>query len=64
MFHKQKPFDVIAAALGTTEESIRMKIKRLGLEVVEREKNQCSTSSSLSLPQELPSIENIGYTGH
>jgi len=59
MFQMRKPFDVIAGALGTTEESVQMKIRRLGLEVVEREKNQCSTSSRLSLPQELPSIENI-----
>jgi len=59
MVQKRKPFDVIAAALGTTGESVRMKIRRLGLEVVDREKNQWSTTSSLPLPQELPSIENI-----
>ncbi len=36
-----------------------MNIKKFGLEVVEREKNQCSTSSRLPLPEELPSIHNI-----
>ncbi len=58
MFHKRKPVDVIAAALGTTEDNVRIKMKRLGLVVVVREKNQ-PTTTSLSLPQELPSIGNI-----
>lgn len=38
MVQKRKPFDVIAAALGTTENNVRNKIKRLGLEVVVNEK--------------------------
>jgi len=58
MFRKRKPVDVIAAALKTTEDSVQMKIRRLGLEEVDQEKNQ-SSSSRLPLPQEVPTIENI-----
>ncbi len=58
MFRKRKPVDVIAAALKTTEDSVQMKIRRLGLEEVDQEKNQ-SSSSRLPLPQELPTIQNI-----
>ena len=36
---------------------VRQKIRRLGLEVVEQSRSVCSTTSKLSLPKELPSIE-------
>ena len=48
---------VIAKKLDMSEEAVRQKIRRLGLEVVEHKKIICSTSSKLALPKELPSIE-------
>jgi transcriptional regulator len=48
---------IIAAELGKTEASIRMKARRLGLEVVEKTPRQFSTTS-LKLPKELPSVED------
>jgi hypothetical protein len=48
----------IAKKLGKPEEAVRQKIRRLGLEVVVQKKFVCSTTSSeLTLPQELPSVE-------
>jgi hypothetical protein len=49
---------VIAKVLDRTENAIFLKMWRLGLEEVESEKNQLS-SSSRRLPEELPSIENV-----
>jgi hypothetical protein len=46
---------VIAKTLGKSEEAVRQKIARLGLEVVEQKKIVCSTTSNL--PAELFSIE-------
>jgi len=50
-----KPVDVIAAALGKTEDAIQLKCRRLGLSVEEDAKGY--TTSSLPLPKELPSVE-------
>ena len=36
---------------------VRQKIRRLGLEVVDQDCSVCSTTSRLSLPRELTSIE-------
>ena len=40
-----------------TKDAIYKKIERLGLEVVDEEKKNISTTTSLELPQELPSVE-------
>jgi hypothetical protein len=55
---KRRDVDVIAKALGKTEDEIFIKMPRLGLEVVDTETNQLSTSSR-RLPEELPSIEDV-----
>ena len=51
------PLETIAERLGKPCEAVRQKIRRLGLEVVEQSRSVCSTTSKLSLPKELPSIE-------
>jgi hypothetical protein len=52
---------VIAKKLGKPEEAVRIKIRRLGLEVVDRRKKfRCSTTTAeLVLPEELFSVEEI-----
>jgi hypothetical protein len=40
-----------------TKDAIYKKIERLGLEVVDEEKKNLSTTTSLELPAELPSVE-------
>jgi hypothetical protein len=40
-----------------TKDAIYKKIERLGLEVVDEEKKNVSTTTSLELPAELPSVE-------
>ena len=40
-----------------TKDAIYKKIERLGLEVVDEEKKNLSTTTSLQLPAELPSVE-------
>ena len=40
-----------------TKDAIYKKIERLGLEVVDEEKKNISTTTSLELPAELPSVE-------
>ena len=40
-----------------TKDAIYKKIEQLGLEVVDEEKKNVSTTTSLELPEELPSIE-------
>jgi hypothetical protein len=40
-----------------TKDAIYKKIERLGLEVVDEEKHNLSTTTSLELPEELPSVE-------
>ena len=53
-----KSVRVIARALGKTRDCVRMKVARLGLEVVVQSENQPRTTTScLELPPELPSIE-------
>lgn len=47
--------DVVAAKLGKPVEAVRMKIRRLGLEVVDPKGYR--TTTSLELPKELPSVE-------
>ncbi|MCW4024940.1 MAG: hypothetical protein NWF01_07900 [Candidatus Bathyarchaeota archaeon] len=49
---------VIAKKLGKPEEAVRQKMRRLGLEVVDRKKIICSTTSQ-KLPAELPSVEEM-----
>jgi hypothetical protein len=49
---------VIASKLGKSSEAIRQKMYDLGLKEEEQTKIMCSTSS-LTLPKELPSIEQI-----
>ncbi|MCW3984519.1 MAG: hypothetical protein NWE96_11100, partial [Candidatus Bathyarchaeota archaeon] len=43
--------------LGKTRDCIRIKIARLGLDVVVRAKSERTTTTSLQLPSELPSVE-------
>ena len=50
---------VIAKALGKTRDCIRKKIARLGLEVVVHSESQRTTTTSLKLPPDLPSIEDM-----
>jgi hypothetical protein len=51
---------VIAEKLGKPEEAVRIKIRRLGLEVVDKKKISCSTTTAeLVLPKELFSVEEI-----
>ena len=60
MLLENKSVRVIAKAMGKTRDCVRKKIERLGIEVVVRSENQQrSTTSSLSLvlPGELPSVE-------
>ena len=40
-----------------TKDAIYKKMERLGLEVVDEEKKNISTTTSLELPEELPSVE-------
>ena len=57
---ESKSVAVISNVLGKTQDSVRMKIARLGLEeVVHGEKNMRSSSTNAKsvLPAELPSIE-------
>jgi hypothetical protein len=58
LLQENKSVRAIAKAMGKTRESVRMKLARLEV-VVQGEKNMrsTSTSASLVLPAELPSIE-------
>jgi hypothetical protein len=58
LLQENKSVRAIAKAMGKTRESVRMKLARLEV-VVHGEKNMrsTSTSASLVLPAELPSIE-------
>ena len=53
-----KSFGVIAASLGRSEEAVRIKAKRRGLDD-DDQKILCSSSSALVLPEELPSVETV-----
>ena len=58
MLQADKSVRVIAKAMGKTHDCIRKKIARLGLVVVHAEKSGgTTTSTSLVLPEELPSVE-------
>jgi DNA-binding CsgD family transcriptional regulator len=47
----------IAAQLGKSEQAVRKKAERLGLKVVVRKPVTLTTTSKITLPEELPSIE-------
>jgi len=57
MLQANKSVRTIAKTLGKTRECIRMKIARLGLEVVVASEHQPITTTQLVLPTELPSVE-------
>ncbi len=57
MLQSNKSVRVIAKALGKTRDCVRMKIARLGLEVVVQGKSERTTTTYLQLPSDLPSIE-------
>ncbi|MCW4044799.1 MAG: hypothetical protein NWE94_04705 [Candidatus Bathyarchaeota archaeon] len=57
MLLADKSVRVIAKAMGKTRDCIRKKIARLGLEVVVQSESQRTTTTSLQLPSELPSVE-------
>jgi transposase len=57
MLQADKSVRVIAKAMGKTRDFIRKKIARLGLEVVDEEKKNASTTTSLVMPKELPIVE-------
>ena len=57
MLRRDKSVRVIAKAMGKTRDCIRKKIARLGLEVVVHSESQRTTTTSLKLPPDLPSIE-------
>jgi len=57
MLRSDKSVRVIAKAMGKTRDCIRKKIARLGLEVVVHSESQRTTTTSLKLPADLPSIE-------
>ncbi len=52
-------FDVLVFSFDRqfTKDAIFKKIERLGLEVVDEEKQNLSTTTSLELPEELPNVE-------
>lgn len=56
---KGKTVDVITKTLDNTEETVYMKLKRLGLVVVVARKNTPTTTTSANLPEELPTIEEV-----
>ena len=47
----------IVAELKKSKESVRMKLRRLGLEVVDHVEKTCWSTSTLVVPKDLPSIE-------
>jgi len=57
MLDERKPIDVIAQALKRSKESVKVKIKRIGIEVVVTPVSGLTTTSDLVLPAELPSVE-------
>lgn len=62
MVEAHRSVRAIARALGKTRESVRVKIARLGLVVVDRAENQSRTTTTcaeLVLPPELPSVEEV-----
>jgi hypothetical protein len=57
LLRANKSVRVIAKSLGKTRKCIRMKIARLGLEVVVGAKTDATTTTQLIPPAELPSVE-------
>ncbi len=61
LLEEKKSVRVIARTLGKTRDCVRMKVARLGLEVVVQKKTDVSarttTTGDLPLPNELPSVE-------
>lgn len=49
-------FVEIADMLGKSEEAVRAKIKRLGLDDNKQAKSECLSSCSSDLPEDLPSV--------
>ena len=56
MLQEGKSVRVIARVLGKTRDCVRMKIARLGLNVVVHPKSQPRTTTKLALPEDLPSV--------
>ncbi|MCX8150748.1 MAG: hypothetical protein N3D85_04530 [Candidatus Bathyarchaeota archaeon] len=57
MLRENRSIRAIAKALGKTRDCVRMKIARLGLEVVVHSAAERTTTTSLEKPSELPSVE-------
>jgi len=57
MLQENRSVRAIAKALGKTRDCVRMKIARLGLDVVVQGKSERTTTTSLQRPTELPSVE-------
>ncbi len=57
MLRSNKSVRVIAKVLGKTRDCVRIKIARLGLDVVVQPKSERTTTTSLKLPAQLPSVE-------
>ncbi len=57
LLQEDRSVRAIAKTLGKTRDCVRMKIARLGLDVVVQGKSQRTTTSSLERPSELPSVE-------
>jgi Xaa-Pro aminopeptidase len=56
----KKPVSLIADVLGKTEDSVRSKMNRLGLAIEKEEaQNNSMSSSTLELPEELPTVETV-----
>ena len=59
MLQEGRSVRVIARVLGKTRDCVRMKIARLGLNVVVHPKSQPrTTTTKLTLPEDLPSVED------
>ena len=56
LLNARASLNVIAAKLQKSKESVRLKIKRMGIDVVDHAVGR-STSSRLSIPDDLPSVE-------
>jgi hypothetical protein len=60
MVAAKKSFSDIAEALGRSEEAVRGKCARLGLDNNnQRKKTDCLSLSEMELPAEIPSVETV-----
>jgi hypothetical protein len=57
-----KSINVISGVLGKSKDSIRVKLNRLGIEVVDHTVSARSTTSRLNIPGDLPSVEEALQT--